>query len=504
MNAIYVRQSVDRADSISIESQIEHCMYEVKKEEYRVFSDKGYSGKDTARPEFQMMMQQIEQGVIKKVVVYKLDRISRSILDFSQMMQSFRKYSVEFVSTNEKFDTSTPIGEAMLNICIVFAQLERQTIQKRVADAYVSRSRAGFNMGGPDPYGFMREPYKINGINTARYIPRDEEVKHMEIIFDMFSKPNTSLGDIVKYFKNNKIKKLRGADWCTARISELIANPIYVKADIDIYNFYASRSAEIINPPSDFIGENGCYLYTKDVKKVITKKDMAQYDNMVVVLAPHKGFIDSETWIKCRLKADENKQIPRTRNSIKTWITGKLKCGKCGYALKYNKWKGKTTENQYYFCSQANYNCDGFGMIRLEILEAEILKQVKTKVKKIGIEQSKPSKSQADINAINIAITSKENEIDELLIKFEGGSEAIMRRLNKKVEEIESEILELRQELVGLEASEINRAQIDAGVISQIFKRWSQVPITEQQAVADILVKKVLVTDKTIEIEWKI
>lgn len=75
------------------------------------------------------MMNDIRAGKIKRVIVYKLDRISRSILDFANMMETFQEYNVEFVSSTEKFDTSTPIGRAMLNICIVFAQLERETIQ---------------------------------------------------------------------------------------------------------------------------------------------------------------------------------------------------------------------------------------------------------------------------------------------------------------------------------------------------------------------------------------
>ena len=81
MNAIYARQSVDRADSISIESQIEFCRYELKGEPYKVYADRGYSGKNTDRPAFGEMMHDMENGTIRRVVVYKLDRISRSILD---------------------------------------------------------------------------------------------------------------------------------------------------------------------------------------------------------------------------------------------------------------------------------------------------------------------------------------------------------------------------------------------------------------------------------------
>ena len=506
MNAIYGRQSVDRADSISIESQIEHCMYEVKKEEYRIYRDKGYSGKNTERPDFQLMMEHIKQGLIKKVIVYKLDRISRSILDFSRMMETFQYYGVEFVSTTEKFDTSTPMGRAMLNICIVFAQLERETIQVRVTHAYISRSRAGFYMGGRIPYGFKREPVIISGINTSQYIPIEDEVKHMQIIYEKYSQSATSLSDVVKYLRENEIEKTRGAEWSTPRISEVLRNPIYVKADINVYNFYASRNTEIINQPDDFIGENGCYLYTKNKNNMGTKKNMSQYDNMVLVLAPHKGVIDSDIWIKCRLKADLNTQIPNRRKSYRTWISGKLKCGKCGYALRYNKWVGKTVKNEYYICTEVSGNrrCSGIGAVRKELIETGILKLIQEKIQEIKIEQNQPSQNQTVINLINISIINKEKEIDELINNFKSGSEAVMKRINIKVDEIENEMLNLKSELLQLKTNRSHKDGLDIDSINKIFESWDTVTVSKKQEIADSLIKKILVTSEEIKVEWKI
>ena len=125
-------------------------------------------------------------GEVEKVIVYKLDRISRSILDFSNMMNLFQQYQVEFVSSTEKFDTSTPMGRAMLNICIVFAQLERETIQKRVSDAYYSRSQKGFRMGGKPPYGYRLEEILMEGIHTKKLVEEPVEAAIVREIFDMY------------------------------------------------------------------------------------------------------------------------------------------------------------------------------------------------------------------------------------------------------------------------------------------------------------------------------
>ncbi len=506
MNAIYARQSVDKVDSISIETQIEDCLYEVKKEEYRIYKDKGFSGKNTDRPEFQLMLEHIKQGIIKKVVVYKLDRISRSVLDFSRMMATFKDYNVEFVSVNEKFDTTTPMGRAMLNIAIVFAELERETIQQRVLDAYISRSRAGFYMGGRIPYGFKRKPVVINGVNTSMYVAVEDEIEQIQAIFDVYSKPATSLSDVIKYLREHKIVKKRNMEWSTPRLSETMRNPIYVKADMDVYNFYLSRGTEVVTPPESFIGENGCYLYTKDVKIMGKKKDMMQYDNIVLVIAPHKGVIDSDTWIKCTLKMEANKQLPNARKSYKTWLSGKLKCGKCGYAMRYNKWVGKTVKNEYYICSEVSSKrlCEGVGAVRKEFIEAEILRQIIEKVKEIKVEQSRPTTYSAEINKIKAAIAAKEQEIEDLLTKFEGGSEAIMRRLNARVDGIEGEIQELKKELLSVETNITGVRLIDTDTIDKIFSMWDKVSMENRQAVADTLISRVSVTKESIEIVWKV
>ena len=149
IDAIYGRQSIDKKDSISIESQFEFCRYELKGGEAKEYKDKGYSGKNIERPDFQRLLKDIKTGLIRRVIVYRLDRISRSIVDFAKLMELFKQYNVEFVSCTEKFDTSTPMGRAMLNSCIVFAQLKRESIQMCVPDRLLFPVCQGLLYAGP-------------------------------------------------------------------------------------------------------------------------------------------------------------------------------------------------------------------------------------------------------------------------------------------------------------------------------------------------------------------
>ena len=181
MTAIYARQSVDKKDSISLDTQIDMCKRYCT-DVYRVYSEKGWSGKNLDRPEFQRLLSDIKGGQIAKLVVYKLDRISRSLNDFSNLMEVFKQYGVEFASTVETFDTSTPIGRAMLGIIMVFAELERENILLRVKDNYYARGEKGLYLGGVPVYGFDKIPTKLNGIKTSLLIPHSD-LTTVEYIF---------------------------------------------------------------------------------------------------------------------------------------------------------------------------------------------------------------------------------------------------------------------------------------------------------------------------------
>ena len=297
-DAIYGRQSVDRKDSISIESQIEFCKYELRGGNFRQYTDKGYSGKNTDRPKFQELMADIKRGLIKRVVVYKLDRISRSILDFATMMETFQAYNVEFVSSTEKFDTSTPMGRAILNICIVFAQLERETIQKRVTDAYYSRCQRGFHMSGAAPFGFQLEPTTIQGIRTKIMKPDPETADIVRLMFEMYAQPSTSFGDIARHFADKGIL-IHDKDLTRGFISQMLRNPIYAQADPDVYEFFKSQGTVVINEVTDFSGTNGCYLYQgQDVQ---ARKNKYLKDQILVV-APSEGLVSADMWLRCRKK----------------------------------------------------------------------------------------------------------------------------------------------------------------------------------------------------------
>lgn len=502
IDALYARQSLDKQDSISIENQIEFCKYETRGGDYETYIDKGFSGKNTNRPAFTQMMQDIKSGKIKRVIVYKLDRISRSILDFSNMMEIFQEYHVEFVSSTEKFDTSTPIGNAMLNISIVFAQLERETIQKRVADAYYTKSQKGYYMGGRVPYGFQLEDAIINGIHTSRFVPEPEEMKQIKLIYELYSEPDMTLGAVMRELLERGYTEKRGVAWCTARISEIVRNPVYVKADIEVYNFFESQGSNLVNPASDYIGTNGIFLY-KGYNG--DKKKKKQYDlvDRDVVLAPHEGVIDSATWLKCRLKIMNNRQSARTNKGKRTWLSGKVKCKKCGYA--YTVTKSNTKAGRYFQCSGARYSikCKGSGhTIYADVFEDYVLQEIKKELAKFQYlsEELTQTVSLSD-NQSKIRIAEIEKEISSLLSKVSDANKTLMNYLNKRIEELDKEKQSLQAKLV---EQSTNKPEEKIDKITDYISKWTELSLEDKQKIADILIKVIYIDEDVIEIEWNI
>lgn len=488
MYALYARQSVEKKDSISVESQLDFCRYETRGEPYETYVDKGFSGKDLHRPAFEKMLEQIRAGRIQKVVVYKLDRISRSILDFSNMMELFRTYGVEFISSTEKFDTSAPIGRAMLNICIVFAQLERETIQRRVADAYAARSKKGFYMGGRVPYGFRREPVIIQGVRTSRFVPVEEECRQIRLMYALYADPVNSLGDVVGSLQAHG-GHLRGGIWSTPRVSELLRNPVYVRADAGVYEFYKSRGTQIVNPVSDFTGENGCYLFRGESAR---KSDLAGQE---LVLAPHEGIIPAAQWLRCRQRCMENRRSAETSKAKNSWLSGKTKCGRCGYALTVVKSNSKW--GRYFVCSHtAKGGCPGTGgTIYAEVLERYIQDAIGERLARMGplyaVEETDPEE-----NSLRLRLSSLEEEISELLDRVPDANETLMRYLGERVEALDRKRSRLQAQL---------EAPAAAGeAIVEPAAWWLNAPFALRQAVLDAMVEVIRIAGRQIEIVWKV
>ncbi len=223
--AIYKRVStVHQLDKASLPVQeselINYCKYALGIDSYEIFEDAGYSAKNTDRPDYQRMMARIKTGEFSHLVVWKIDRISRNLLDFAAMYSELKDLGVTFVSKNEQFDTSNAMGEAMLKIILVFAELERNMTSERVTQVLMSRAKDGIWNGGKAPYAYSYD----KETNTFSIV--EDEKKVVLFVYDTYE-ATESLLLTTKAVNERGIVSRNGKAWSPVTIRNMLVNPFY-------------------------------------------------------------------------------------------------------------------------------------------------------------------------------------------------------------------------------------------------------------------------------------
>lgn len=374
---IYARKSVDTGKGESIENQIEMCKKYIAnltnpddQTEFYVYTDKGFSGKNTQRPDFKKMKQDIERLHPDCVICYRLDRITRSVGDFAEFNRFLQNHRVSFISINEKFDTSSPMGMAMMNIAAVFAQLERETTAIRVRDNMYELAKKGCWLGGTAPLGYylikkseLSEEDKKAGV--SRLIINPEEAEIVMLIFTKFIETK-HISAVSKILIKKGIKARNGKDYSLLGIKEILQNPVYATADEDSLAYFKKYNAQIYCNPSDFDGERGLTAYNKRDQST-SAGVRNSVDKWIISLGKHKGLITGKEWvaaqeiIRANSKEEENKKHSNEHNDY-SLLSGKIICGKCGSRM-FAKRRSKSKSGLFdYICNSklkgGEDNCD--------------------------------------------------------------------------------------------------------------------------------------------------
>jgi len=226
--------TVDLYIRVSTFSQVEGDSLEEQESELRKFCEyrnfrirhayieEAKSGGTTRRPEYQKLIRDIEQKKIHAVVVKKLDRLSRSLLDFEQLMILMQRHEVEFISIRENFDTTTAMGKAMLRMALVFAQLEREQTSERVADVMQFRASQGLRNGGTTPFGYRTVEKQL--------VPYAKEKEIVALAFKQFIDTQSTLS-VARFLNDLGFKNKQNKPWDCKRILSMLQNPTY-KGDV--------------------------------------------------------------------------------------------------------------------------------------------------------------------------------------------------------------------------------------------------------------------------------
>ena len=362
--AVYSRKSIITNKGDSIGNQIELCRKHITDKyptvtdsDITIYQDEGYSGKSIDRPRFQALLSDIRDGRIDCVVCYRLDRISRSVGDFAKLLDEFTERNITFISINESFDTSTPMGRAMMSIASVFAQLERETLAERVRDNMYALARKGQWLGGTPPTGFEAVKAATQGETDVFTLkPVAEEIEHIKIIFDKFLEIGSMAG-VVKFLISQGIKSRNGNDYKAVGLKDILQNPVYCAADKYSLDYFIENNADVCFSEDDCTGLVGLLAYNKHDK---SKKNQPRnsIDKWVVAMGRHKAVVSGEKWVAVQRVLESRKesrkpstiQAPPTHNDY-ALLSGLIKCGKCGESM-FSKRRRNNPDLFDYICEK--------------------------------------------------------------------------------------------------------------------------------------------------------
>lgn len=237
--AIYTRKSTEEGLDMefnSLDAQREACAAYIMSQKAEGWSevkthydDGGYSGGNMERPGLRQLLSDIEAGKVHIVVVYKIDRLTRSLMDFSKLVETFDKFGVTFVSVTQSFNTTTSMGRLTLNVLLSFAQFEREVIGERVRDKIAASKKKGMWMGGNVPIGYR--------VENRQLIPDHHHVFTVQRIFERYFE----LGCVSSLKKELECEGIKSRSWISKKgihhpscnfsrglLYKILRNPIYI------------------------------------------------------------------------------------------------------------------------------------------------------------------------------------------------------------------------------------------------------------------------------------
>lgn len=459
--AIYSRKSKLSEKGESIQNQIDLCKDYANRyfnvSHFIIYEDEGYSGGNINRPKFKLLIEDAKRKIFNVLVCYRLDRISRNISDFSNTMELLNEHNISFISVKEQFDTSTPMGRAMMYIASVFAQLERETIAERIKDNMLSLARSGRWLGGQTPTGFKSEAitYYDQDMNKKKMYKLSPIKIELDLVKELYFKflELKSLTKLENWTIKNHIKTKNNNNFDKSSIKLILTNPVYAVADELLYDYFNKNNCDVASPKSDFDGIHAVITYNKN--------DRINKNDWIIAIGKHQGIILSKNWIKVQNLLKENSiKAPRLHTGSIGLITPFLICKNCGSKMRISTYKRNNGTYYYYRCLIKERSC----RVKCDVdnLSGAIADElILDKIKNIPIRQN-ILYDKLLYNLKNINILSNENKkhtLEKELKTFENAITNLTIQLSQnqnsnaakyivsQIEEFDEKINTLRREL---------------------------------------------------------
>jgi site-specific DNA recombinase len=432
------------------------------------YDDGGFSGGNMDRPALNRLLEDIAAGKVDCVVVYKVDRLSRSLLDFARIMETFDKHGVSFVSVTQQFNTTHSMGRLTLNILLSFAQFEREIIGERIRDKLAAQRRKGKWTGGVPMLG-----YDVDRSHPSpKLVVNAEEATQVRRIFSLYLELGSLLpvveelnrrGWCNKTWKTKKGTARGGRSFDKCSVYALLTNPIYI--------------GKIKHKTDVFDGE-------------------------------HEPIIDAAVFEKVQSKLQQNGRGRGNHliNKYGALLKGLLHCRACGQSMVHTFTGRGSKRYRYYTCVKAIKSgwrtCPTKSLPAAEI-EAEVVDQIRCLAHDEGL-RAEVLKQACTATETNLAeLTTQQRqlerqlgrdhaEIARLAVTPEPSSATTARiaDLHERISRAEQQLAQVRTRVAEVEVQRISQEDVDAA-FADFDNVWNALSSREQAQVLALLVARV-------------
>lgn len=432
------------------------------------YDDGGFTGGNMDRPALKRLLADIEAGRIDCVVVYKVDRLSRSLLDFARMMETFEKYEVSFVSVTQQFNTASSMGRLVLNVLLSFAQFEREMISERTRDKIAAARRKGKWVGGLPLFGY--------NVVDKKLVVNPEEAAQIRQIFQMYLDYESLV---------NVANELTRRGWVTKRWTTRTGN---------------QRGGRPFDRNSLW------YLLTN-----ITYVGKLRYKEEVHD-GEHTPIIDEELWNRVQAKLKHNGRCGGTlvRNKFGAILKGLLHCVPCGCSMTgTHSSRSGNKRYRYYVCLNAQKR--GRDVCPSKTLPAgEIERFVLEQIKQIGCdprvlaetmqrvraqEKERLAELDSEERRLQRELVNHQQDMNNLLVQpvdaySRGVATSLLATIHERMQANERRLAELLKERERLQGDQINEEDA-ANALAAFDPVWASLSLREQSRLLQLLIERI-------------